>query len=68
MIGVSYEQTVSIGDDFVKIYVTQQSKSVYVCTGQYRDNYHSAKARSSGTAVRDWVEWANRRRIDAIFT
>jgi hypothetical protein len=51
-------QRVIVWGEPFDIEVHQKSKSVWVASGKYMDEYHSCQDRSPTTAAARWREWA----------
>jgi hypothetical protein len=58
MIGYSVRRLVNVEGEDCWLEVYQQSKSVFLAGGSFRDKSFEGKGRSEGSAISDWISRA----------
>jgi hypothetical protein len=66
MVGMELSWRKSMGRAVVEVWgkrytleTYQQSKSVWIASGEYMDEPHDGRGRSPGAAAKRWQEWAH---------
>lgn len=52
------KQMVDVWGKKFEVVITQQSKTVWIASGEYLGESHSTKDRSANSAAMRWQEWA----------